>query len=189
MSAAFIRILFPILLGLAVFTAAPQPAEAQSAQLADITVSNTRENLLLYFKLTNAFSAEIRQVVHKGVPTTFTFYIRLSQLKPLWFDDKVAEIVLTHTIIYDAAKRTYSVDRSWKEGDPLITPSFQQAQRWMTEIDGLKVYPLKELDRGRQYRIGMMGELKKLKLPLGLEVALFSLWDVKTDWYMVDFIF
>jgi hypothetical protein len=59
----------------------------------------------------------------------------------------------------------------------------------MTEVDALSVYPLKELEKGRQYQIRTRAEVSKLTLPLYLHYILFSLWDVETDWYTIDFIY
>ena len=59
----------------------------------------------------------------------------------------------------------------------------------MTEVDALSVYPLKELEKGQQYQIRAMAEVSKLTLPLYLHYVLFSLWDVETDWYTIDFIY
>ena len=59
----------------------------------------------------------------------------------------------------------------------------------MTVIDAFPVYPLIELEKGRQYQIRAKAEVSKLTLPLYLHYILFSLWDVETDWYTIDFIY
>jgi hypothetical protein len=61
----------------------------------------------------------------------------------------------------------------------------------MTTIDSLKIVPLQQLVKGSQYQIRTKAELSKLKLPFYLHHVLFflSLWDFRTDWYTIDFIF
>ena len=61
----------------------------------------------------------------------------------------------------------------------------------MAEIDRLKVVPLNQLEKGRQYQLRAKAQLDKLTLPLYLHYVLFfvSLWDFETDWYTIDFIF
>ena len=165
------------------------PVFAQEARLTRITVSNTRDDLLLYFTLRGAFTEKLQEAVLSGVPATFSFYITLDRVRSLWFNKEIADIELTHTIKYDNLKKEFTVKRSWKEGDPFVTRSFEKAQRYMTEIDSLAVYPLSGLEKGRQYQIKAMAEVSKLTLPLYLHYVLFSLWDFETDWYTIDFIY
>ena len=165
------------------------PLLAQDAVLTHITVSNTRYDLLLSFNLEGSFTEKLKEAIISGVPATFTFYINLYQIRNWWADRKITDITLTHTIKYDNLKKDFTIKRSWREGEPMVTRSFSHAQKWMTEIDALPVYPLKELEKGRQYQIRAKAEVSKLTLPLYLHYILFSLWDVETDWYTIDFIY
>lgn len=164
-------------------------ASAQEARLSHITVSNTRDDLLLYFTLEGAFTEKLQEAILSGVSATFTFYISLYRVRNWWYDSKITDKTLTHTIKYDNLKKEYTVKRSWSGGEPFVTHSFSQAQQKMNEVDALKVYPLQNLERGRQYQIRAMAEISKLTLPLYLHYILFSLWDFETDLYTIDFIF
>jgi hypothetical protein len=166
-----------------------EPVAAEDARLTHMTVSNTRDDLLLYLTLEGAFTEKLKEAILSGVAATFVFYISLYRVRNWWVDKNIADIELTHTIKYDNLKKEFTVKRSWKEGASAITQSFSQAQQWMTEVDALSVYPLKELEKGRQYQIRTMAEVSKLTLPLYLHYILFSLWDVETDWYTIDFIY
>jgi len=168
---------------------AVEPVAAEDAGLTHMTVSNTRDDLLLYLTLEGAFTDKLKEAILSGVAATFVFYISLYRVRNWWVDKNIADIELTHTIKYDNLKKEFTVKRSWKEGAPAITHSFSQAQQWMTEVEALSVYPLKELEKGRQYQIRTMAEVSKLTLPLYLHYILFSLWDVETDWYTIDFIY
>jgi len=59
----------------------------------------------------------------------------------------------------------------------------------MTEIDGLKVVPLSNLEKDKRYQLRAKAELSKRTLPFYLHYVLFfvSLWDFETDWYAIDF--
>ena len=61
----------------------------------------------------------------------------------------------------------------------------------MTEIKGLKIASLKELEKGQTYSVITRAQLNKVTLPLKLHYVLFfvSLWDFETDWYSVEFIY
>jgi hypothetical protein len=167
------------------------PVLAQEARLTRITVSNTRDDLLLYFTLEGAFTEKMQEAIISGVPASFSFYITLHRVRNLWLDREIADIKLTHTIKFNNLKKEYTIKRSWKEEDPIVTQSYQEAQRLMTEVDSLKVYPLKGLNKGNQYQIRAMAEVSKMTLPFYLHYVLLfvSFWDFETDWYTIDFIY
>ena len=155
---------------------------AQDAILTNITVSNTRDDLLLYLNLDGAFREEMKKAILSGVPATFSFFVKLNRSRNFWFDESIADIEVTHTIVYDNLKKEFTVRRSWKEDNPEVTKSFKEAKKWMTEINSLKLIPLNRLEKA---------EVSKKTLPFYLHYILFfvSLWDFETDWYAIDFIY
>lgn len=163
----------------------------QDATLTNITVSNTREDLLLFLNLKGAFREEMKKAILSGVPSTFSFFAKLNRVRSFWFDKDIADLEVTHTIIYDNLKKEFTVTRSWKENNPEVTESFNEAKKWMTEIDSLKIIPLNRLEKGEQYQLRVKAEVSKKTLPLYLHYILFfvSLWDFETDWYTIDFTF
>ncbi len=166
-------------------------SHAQEAGLTDIIVNNTRDHLLLYLKVTGAFTEEMKEGVLSGVPTTFSFFIDLYRVRDFWFNKKVSDLTVTHTIKYNNLKKEFIVQRSWESNQPLATTSFEEAQTLMTEIDSLRIVELNRLEKGKQYRIKAKAELSELTLPFYLHYVLFfvSLWDFETDWYTIDFIY
>ncbi len=166
-------------------------AFAQEAKLTNITVSNTRDDLLLYLNLEGAFGDKLNKAILSGVPATFSFVTKLNRVRNVWLDQSIADITVTHTIKYDNLKKEFSVRRSWKNNEPEITESFKEAQKWMTEVNSLKIIPLRQLDKGQQYQLRTKAEVSKQTLPFYLHYVLFfvSLWDTETDWYTIDFIY
>ena len=165
---------------------------AQDARLTNITVSNTRDDLLLYLNVEGAFREEMKKAILNGVPATFSFFASLNRVRNFWFDGKIADIEVTHTINYDNLKKEFSIHRSWDgNNNNKVTKSFEEAQRLMTEINSLKIIPLNRLEKGRQYQLRVKAEFSKKTLPLYLHYVLFfvSLWDFETDWYTIDFIY
>lgn len=94
-------------------------------------------------------------------------------------------------IKYDNLKEEFSIKRTWEKSDSIVTRSFDEAQEWMAEIEGLKVVSLELLEKGIQYQLRAKAELSKVTLPYYLHYVLFfvSLWDFETDWYTIDFTF
>ena len=164
---------------------------AQEASLTNITVSNTRDDLLLYLNLEGAFSDKLKKAILSGMPATFSFLAKLNSVRNMWFDEAIADISVTHTIKYDNLKKEFIVRRSWRNNEPEVTKSFAEAQQWMTEVNSLKIIPLSELEKGQQYQLRTKAEVSKQTLPYYLHYVLFfvSFWDIETDWYTIDFIY
>lgn len=167
------------------------PAKAQDARLSNIIVTNTRDNLLLYLTVKDAFPPKIENTIKSGVPITFSFFIDLFQVRSFWMDRGIIDMKITHTMKYDNLKKEYIVSRSWEDGQPLVVKSLQEAKKLMTEVDSLSIIPLDQIEKGKQYQIRAKAELSKLTLPFYLHYVLFfvSLWDFETDWYTIDFIY
>ena len=169
----------------------PSLVSAQDAILTNIIVTNTRDDLLIYLTVEGAFREEMVEAIKSGVPTTFSFFINLYRKRTLWPDKRVAELRVTNTIKYNNLKEEFVIKRSWEGEKALTVQTFEQAKKLMSEIDSLKIIPLKELQKGKQYQIQAKAELNKVTLPFYLHYVLFfiSLWDIETDWYSIDFIY
>jgi hypothetical protein len=174
-----------------VFIVGQGPAFAQEASLTNITVSNTRDDLLLYLNLEGAFSEKLKKAILSGVPATFSFLAKLNSVRDMWFDKDIADITVTHSIKYDNLKKEFIVRRSWRNNEPEVTKSLAEAQKWMTEVNSLKIIPLGQLEKGQQYQLRTKAEVSKQTLPYYLHYVLFfvSFWDIETDWYTIDFIY
>jgi hypothetical protein len=166
-------------------------AMAQNAQLNNIIVTNTRDDLLLYLSVEGAFREKTEAAITSGVPATFSFFINLYRTRSFWLDKSIAEITVTHTIKFNPLKKQYIITRSWEDDKPIILDSFEEAKKLMTEVDSLKIIPLDQIEKGKRYQIRAKAELNKLTLPFYLHYVLFfvALWDFETDWYTIDFIY
>ena len=166
-------------------------AFAQKAVLSNIVVTNTRDDLLVYLNVEGAFTEKMQKAILSGVPTTFSFYISFYQVRNFWFDHEIRDIKVTNTIKYNNLKEEFIVTRSWEKSGPQVTQSFDEAKKLMTEIDSLKIVPLKQLEKGKHYQLRAKAELNKVTLPFYLHYVLFfvSLWDFETDLYTIDFIY
>lgn len=165
-------------------------ALADDAQLDDIIVTNTRDDLLLYLNATKAFNEELTTAIQSGVTVTFTYFIRLNRIQSFWKDQTISNLDITHTIEYNTLKDEYVVTRSW-EKYPHTVKQFEKARKLMTTITSLVITPLSELSKDQQYRIRVKAEQKRRHLPYKMHYVLFfmSLRDFETDWYTIDFIY
>lgn len=165
------------------------PALAQQAYLSDIVVTNTQDHLLVYFSVNDCFTVDMNRAIESGIKTTFTFYIRLYVKRDYWWDRKVGDKEISHTIKYDNLKKIYEVRLPEQNNKVITVKDFDEAKRLMTEVVAVKVIALRNLKRGEDYQLNMMAQLDKIRLPLYLHYVFFflSLWDFETDWYSIDF--
>jgi len=165
------------------------PARASEAALTDIVVTNTRGQPLLYFSITNCFTEDMKEAIHNGIMTTFTFFIKLYEIKGFWWDKKIADLKVSHDIQYDSLKKVYRVRLSERNNKMILVRDFQEAKKLASEIVDLEITGLHNLHKGSRYQVRMMAELDKITLPFYLHYVFFflSLWDFETDWYRVDF--
>ncbi len=164
---------------------------AQDAVLTNIIVTNTRDDLLLYLTVKNAFSPEIEDTIQRGVPATFSFYLNLYRVRQFWPDKAITTVEVHHTLKFDILRKEYTVTRSWDGNAPMTFKTLEEAERRMAELDSLPIVSLDRLERGKRYQIRAKAKLDKLTLPFKLHYVLFfvSLWDFETDWYTIDFIY
>lgn len=176
-----------LLLGL--LLQSPSVLQAAKATLSDIIVTNTQEDLIVFFDIKGCFTREMEEAILNGIPTTFTIYIKLYKTRTLWLDASISDIELEHTINFDNMTDEFRVTRSEDNHSELVLKEFSAAKKAMAEIRNIKVAPLRELSKKGKYQLRVKAELEKVRLPLYLHYVLFfvSLWDFETDWYTVDF--
>ncbi len=170
----------------------PGLSYAQEARIADITITNTHDDLeLAYLSVKNTFTKKMREIVASGVPATFSFFITLHKVRHFWVDKEIARIEITHKIKYHNLKKEFVIRRSWEKDTRRVTHSFKEARKLMNEIRHLKIVPLRKLKKDTRYRLRAKVELSKLRLPLYLHhlLVLVSLWNFETDWYDMDFVY
>jgi hypothetical protein len=167
-----------------VLVIAPYEVTGEEAQIRDILVSVQGGQLLVYAKVTNCFTKSMESAILAGVPTTFTFLLDLYEERSGWFDKKITEAVIKHTIKYDSVKKLFYVSSSL-DRDPAIFQDMESARRAMAEFSGTVDIPRSIVRKGASYYIMMMAKLDKVRLPLAMEYVFFfvSLWDFETNWY------
>jgi len=169
----------------------PMKSFSLEAQITNLLITNTRDDVLIYFRVTNCFTEKMEDAILAGIPTTFTFYVELYRQRGFWFDKEIADVTIKHTIKYDNVKKMFYV--SFKEGEKNFEQfrNFAMAKRSMSDLSGIVVAPMKKLMRNKKYYVRVKAQLDKVRLPLHMEYVFFfvSLWDFETDWYKEEFIY
>jgi len=164
-------------------------ATEKKAIISDIVVTNTRDDLLLYFTVKNCFTPSITKAIGAGIPTTFTFIAKLYETRRFVPDRLIADLSFRHEINYDELKKVYSIKLTEQDNRVVRVRDFRKAKKLMAEVVALRLTGLKNLHKGAHYQVTMKAELDKIRLPFHLHSILFflSLWDFETDWYTLDF--
>jgi len=169
----------------------PLFAFAIDVQLSGIKVTDGTNDLLISLNVEGAFNEKLEEAVLNGIPATFSFFINLNRVRTAWADEQIIGLNVTHSLKYHNLKNHYIIKKSWQDNKPVITDSFDEAKKIMSEIHGLKVVPLKSLRKENRYQIMAKAELDRVKLPFILNYILFfaSLWDFETEWHSYEFVY
>lgn len=169
----------------------PVRSYCMEARVTDFLVTNTTEDVLVYFRVTNCFTESMEKAVFAGIPATFTFLLELYQEREYWFDKKESRLEIKHTIKYDNVKKIFYVSLAENGGKPMAFSNFDEAKGAMADLNGVAIASLKLLKRDKQYYIRAKAQLDKVRLPLHMEYIFFfvSMWDFETDWYKQGFVY
>jgi flavin-binding protein dodecin len=168
----------------------PGLSYSEEVRLINIGLSNIKGDLLLFFNVEGAFRERLKKSLHGGLRAIVSIRISFLKARKMWFDKKIGDMELMQAIRYDNLKKNYIIKRLWEHDQPLITQSFDEANKWMTHFDRLKVHSQNGLEKGKRYQI-------KLKLKIGFRVTsprlrqiavLVRPWAYETDWYVLDFV-
>lgn len=167
-------------------------AWGKDARVTDVIVTNTRDDLILYFRVQGCFTEGLQQAILNGVPTTFTFLASLDQARSFWKDKNLASLEILHTVKYNNLKNEFVITRSEHSDKPVIVKTLSEAKTIMAEVENLRIAKLESLEKNHRYQVSVKAELSKITLPFYLHYVFrffLFLWDFETDWYTTDFIY
>jgi len=170
------------------FMALPMRVQAIEPKIADILVTNNRENVLLYARLVNGFKPEMEMAILAGIPAVFTLELAVYQERSVVWDKKITSHEIKRTMKYDNLKKTFSVYTNGNS-QPVIFSDLESAQKAMADFNGIVAVPLSSLTKGENYYMLFKIKMDKVRLPLRMEyVFLFvSYWDFETGWNRQNF--
>lgn len=161
------------------------PTFAAEARITDVIVTQGSDDLLVYATLENAFTKEVEESIVNGVPTTFTYHLRLMRYRSLVPDAEIASFQVRQGVSYDLLKDEFAfVHDNGKEKTTRITKSYAQVKRWMSEVRGIKIGSRQGLEKDEVYYVLVKAEIRSLKLIFPLNYLLFflSFFNFDTPW-------
>ncbi len=167
MRAAWILLLLSLL--------APSDDEPQLTR-PQVTLAEGR--MLVSIRFENAFGPELIERIESGLPSGFTYEFELVRQRRRWWDSEVASSQLEVAAMYNAVAREYLVNFKLDGGliESRISRDLADLEKMMTEVEGLDLFALSELEEGSRCRL-------RARVHLGSR-ARFSLIPtrIETDW-------
>lgn len=84
----------------------PALTEAQSLRVTPVVRDG---QVLVSFEVDDAFSPELWDAIHSGLPTSFTYDVELRRSTPLWVDRTIGTARVAATVKFDNLTRRYQV--------------------------------------------------------------------------------
>ena len=157
---------------------------ARGAEVSDLVMNTSQGYLMLSVKISDVIAGDVNASPADELSATIIFSIALYEVKPFWFDKKMAHHTATNTIMHQPEKNEYRLLRSWDNGPPPVVDSLSQARLLMTEVNNLKLMPLAGLEKGRTYQIRVQAVCQDKNAYVFSPSGCF-----KTDWHTVNFTF
>ncbi len=111
--------------------------------------------VLVTFELSEGLTADVRDEIHSGLPTTFSYDVELRRGTPSWFDRTIAATHIAAGVRFDNLTRRYqmwrAVDGRMEDARP--TDDEHAVRRWMTRFDQVPVSPTSALEVNGEYYV------------------------------------
>ncbi len=168
---------------------ASRSATAGEVLLRDIVVTNSSTDLLLFLKLDDALSPEIIEGVQSGLEATLKFEVRINLVRAGWPDKEIYRSRIEHSLGYDTLKKEYRLTLVENGAEQCTVDNLHKAELMMTELNGVKLLPLRTMQPDRQYVLKVRAVMAQTALPsyVNYLIPFSNVWNVKTDWYTVRF--
>jgi len=111
--------------------------------------------VLVSFELTGGYTPEVKDAVHSGLKTTFTYTVELRQDVPAWVDRTIATSVITNTVQYDNLTRRATLTRTLDGHVESTEMTEDEAvmRLWMTTFQKMPLFKTAELEQNREYYV------------------------------------
>jgi hypothetical protein len=111
--------------------------------------------VLVSFELTDGYTPEVKDAVHSGLKTTFTYTVELRQDVPAWVDRTIATSVITNSVQYDNLTRRAMLTRTLDGHVDSVETTEEDAviKQWMTTFQKMPLFKTAELEQNREYYV------------------------------------
>jgi hypothetical protein len=120
--------------------------------------------VLVTFDMAGGFTEAVREAIHSGLRTSFTYEIDLRLSVPAWVDRTIASAVVTSSVQYDNLTRRHRVERTidGRSGEPQILDDEELVRELLTSFDGLALFDARALQPDRDYYVRVRATARPL---------------------------
>ncbi|NJL27398.1 MAG: DUF4390 domain-containing protein, partial [Thermoanaerobaculia bacterium] len=126
--------------------AAPSP-NPEDAELTALEVAVVGQQVLVSFELRGAYDTSTAQSIDSGLPTGFTYELRLVRRRKLWFDKTVLSSSVQLVAMYNALTREYLINTK-HDGNLVGSRVVRDPAELETTMTRLDRFPAFSLDPG-----------------------------------------
>lgn len=142
----------PAILAIILLAATVSASAAEGVRIVPLVRD---DSVLVSFELTDGYTPAVKDAVHSGLKTTFTYEIELRQHVPAWVDRTIQTSVVTNSVQYDnltrRAKLTRTVDGQVESSEE--TEDEAVMRQWMTTFQRMPLFKTAELETNREYYV------------------------------------
>ena len=126
---------------------------AAAAQTIQVTPLTRDDRVLVTFRLSDAFTEEVRSAVHSGLTITFIYDVELKRGASLWLDRTIASSTVSAGVRFDNLTRRYHVTRRWdgRMERVEVLDREEDVRDWLTSFEKLSLFSNATLEANAEY--------------------------------------
>jgi hypothetical protein len=126
-------------------------------QAADLKVTPIQRDgrVFVSFELADAFLPDVRDAIHAGLPTTFSYRIDVRRAATSWFDRTVASVTISASVTFDNLTRRYQLSRvvDGRTQDVRPTEDESAVREWLTVFEQIPIASAAALELNGEYYV------------------------------------
>jgi hypothetical protein len=144
---------------LALFFAATTVSAADDLRIIPLVRDG---HVLITFQMPDGYTAEVREAIHSGLKTTFTYTVDLRTSVAVWLDRTIASAVVSTSVQYDNLTRRHTVVRTLdgRVEDAQVVESDEDVRALVTKLDRLPLFRTVNLEPNREYYVRVRAEVR-----------------------------
>ena len=122
----------------------------------------SKEDVVVSFDGTEAYTDDVRAAIASGLKTTFTYEIELRMLVPTWVDRTIASAIVTVSDQYDNLTRRHTLLRTidGRVEQASVTEDDAVVKQWLTSFSRLPIVMTSKLDQNRDYYVRIRARVR-----------------------------
>jgi uncharacterized protein DUF4390 len=110
--------------------------------------------VLVSFELSDGFTPDVRDAIHSGLSTTFSYEVELRR-GSTWFDRTIAAVSIRATVHFDNLTRRYQMSRALdgRVEDARPTEDQESVRGWMTRFERIPLSTTSALETNVEYYV------------------------------------